>query len=318
MSGSGAARGGAARTARNPSRLVRRSHRSHRPARRPRLRLGRGSGSARAPLRDAAQRTRERGVLRELLRPERELQSARHRPRTRRDEPRASRAIGASSISRCACPTGPSRSSKAAPNGGAPGALPVCSWSTTGCVAASSAARARSCCRRGTAHPSSDWHCIAPGFDPRRMAAVARESRRWNVLLAQNPYAARILGKAYAFLTRPVWVEGYPRNDVLTTGDASETRRALGIRPERPRAPLRADVARRSVRDGRLRRSGGARRGHGFRRARAGSLSHAPGGTGCVGPAGHRRDGLPRTRRSCCSRPTCSSRTIRRSCSTSA
>jgi CDP-glycerol glycerophosphotransferase len=71
-----------------------------------------------------------------------------------------------------------------------------------------------------------------PGFEPRRMAAVARESRRWNVLLAQNPYAARILGKAYAFLTRPVWVEGYPRNDVLTTGDASETRRALGIRPE--------------------------------------------------------------------------------------
>ncbi|MDW4573009.1 CDP-glycerol glycerophosphotransferase family protein [Microbacterium sp. M3] len=69
-----------------------------------------------------------------------------------------------------------------------------------------------------------------PGFDPRRMAAVVRESRRWNILLAQNPYAARILGKAYAFLTRPVWVEGYPRNDVLTTGDGGATRRALGIR----------------------------------------------------------------------------------------
>lgn len=71
-----------------------------------------------------------------------------------------------------------------------------------------------------------------PGFDPRRMAAVVRESRRWNVLLAQNPYAARILGKAYAFLTRPVWVEGYPRNDVLTDGDGTATRRALGIRPD--------------------------------------------------------------------------------------
>ncbi|QIG40327.1 glycosyl/glycerophosphate transferase [Microbacterium sp. 4R-513] len=71
-----------------------------------------------------------------------------------------------------------------------------------------------------------------PGFDPRRMAAVVRESRRWNILLAQNPYAARILGKAYAFLTRPIWVEGYPRNDVLTTGDGAATRRALGIRPE--------------------------------------------------------------------------------------
>ena len=71
-----------------------------------------------------------------------------------------------------------------------------------------------------------------PGFDPRRAAAVVRESRRWNVLLAQNPYAARILGKAYAFLTRPIWVEGYPRNDVLVTGDGSETRARLGIRPD--------------------------------------------------------------------------------------
>ena len=32
-----------------------------------------------------------------------------------------------------------------------------------------------------------------PGLDPRRMVAVIRESRRWNVLLAQNPYAATIL-----------------------------------------------------------------------------------------------------------------------------
>jgi CDP-glycerol glycerophosphotransferase len=62
------------------------------------------------------------------------------------------------------------------------------------------------------------------------MAAVVRESRRWNILLAQNPYAARILGKAYAFLSRPIWVEGYPRNDVLVDGDGTATRDALGIR----------------------------------------------------------------------------------------
>jgi CDP-glycerol glycerophosphotransferase len=68
-----------------------------------------------------------------------------------------------------------------------------------------------------------------PGFDPRRALAVIRESRRWNVLIAQNPYAARILSKAYAFLSRPIWVEGYPRNDVLVTGDGSATRAALGI-----------------------------------------------------------------------------------------
>lgn len=81
------------------------------------------------------------------------------------------------------------------------------------------------------------WHGTAlkrlalhrPGFDPRRMVAVIRESRRWDVLLAQNPYAERILRKAYAFLGRPIWVEGYPRNDVLVTGDGAATRAALGI-----------------------------------------------------------------------------------------
>ncbi|WP_194764700.1 CDP-glycerol glycerophosphotransferase family protein [Microbacterium sp. UFMG61] len=68
-----------------------------------------------------------------------------------------------------------------------------------------------------------------PGFDPRRMAAVVKESRRWDVLLAQNTYAERILRKAYAFFGRPIWVEGYPRNDALVTGDASGIRAALGI-----------------------------------------------------------------------------------------
>lgn len=69
-----------------------------------------------------------------------------------------------------------------------------------------------------------------PGFDPRRMAAVVKESRRWDVLLAQNTYSERILRKAYAFFGRPIWVEGYPRNDALVTGDAAAIRAALGIR----------------------------------------------------------------------------------------
>lgn len=72
-----------------------------------------------------------------------------------------------------------------------------------------------------------------PGFDPRRAAAVVKESLRWNILLAQNAYAGRILGKAYAFLRRPIWVEGYPRNDVLLSIDAPHVakavRAALGI-----------------------------------------------------------------------------------------
>ncbi|WP_353112170.1 CDP-glycerol glycerophosphotransferase family protein [Microbacterium sp.] len=71
-----------------------------------------------------------------------------------------------------------------------------------------------------------------PGFDPRRMMAVFKESRRWDVLLAQNTYSERILRKAYAFLGRPVWVEGYPRNDVLVDGDAADVRAQLGIGPE--------------------------------------------------------------------------------------
>ena len=71
-----------------------------------------------------------------------------------------------------------------------------------------------------------------PGFDPRRAVAVVRESRRWDVLLAQNPYAARILAKAYAFGRRPVWVEGYPRNDVLVSGDRDLVRSGLGLSPD--------------------------------------------------------------------------------------
>lgn len=75
-----------------------------------------------------------------------------------------------------------------------------------------------------------------PGFDPRRAVAVFRESRRWNVLLAQNAYAARILRKAYAFFGKPLWVEGYPRNDLLVTGrtDGTDTavRASLGIGPD--------------------------------------------------------------------------------------
>ncbi len=80
------------------------------------------------------------------------------------------------------------------------------------------------------------WHgtplkrlALHRGFAPRRAVAVVREARRWNVLLAQNPYAAGILRAAYAFLGRPVWVEGYPRNDVLVAGDGGATRRLLGI-----------------------------------------------------------------------------------------
>ena len=70
-----------------------------------------------------------------------------------------------------------------------------------------------------------------PGFDLRRMVAVIRESRRWDALLAQNPYAAKILKAAYRF-RGALWTEGYPRNDVLVAGDREPVRALLGIAPE--------------------------------------------------------------------------------------
>lgn len=90
--------------------------------------------------------------------------------------------------------------------------------------------------RRSGQRVLQTWHgtplkrlALHRGFSPKRAVAVVREARRWNVLLAQNPYSARILRAAYAFTRRPVWVEGYPRNDVLVTGDGGRTRRLLGI-----------------------------------------------------------------------------------------
>jgi CDP-glycerol glycerophosphotransferase len=90
--------------------------------------------------------------------------------------------------------------------------------------------------RRGGQRVLQTWHgtplkrlALHRGLAPRRMAAALRESTRWNVLLAQNPYAAKVLRGAYGFRRRPIWIEGYPRNDVLVTGNPAATRKVLGI-----------------------------------------------------------------------------------------
>ena len=70
------------------------------------------------------------------------------------------------------------------------------------------------------------------GFHPRRMLAMVRESRRWDYLLAPNGYTASILRRAYAFFGKPIWTDGYPRNDALITGDAAVLREQLGIAPD--------------------------------------------------------------------------------------
>jgi CDP-glycerol glycerophosphotransferase (TagB/SpsB family) len=88
------------------------------------------------------------------------------------------------------------------------------------------------------------------GVGLRTRIAVRRESRRWTVLLAQNDYAATILRRAYAF-RGPLWVEGYPRNDVLVWADPAmrrAVRARLGLRPEQ-RAVLYAPTWRDDARE---------------------------------------------------------------------
>src|SRR5690606_36751743 len=70
---------------------------------------------------------------------------------------------------------------------------------------------------------------LRPGLRPRAAVATWRESRRWDVLLAQNTFSVDALRRSYAF-RGPVWEEGYPRNDVLADGGArTRARRRLGI-----------------------------------------------------------------------------------------
>lgn len=66
------------------------------------------------------------------------------------------------------------------------------------------------------------------GRSPRLFAAVVKQSSRWSAMLAQSVSAARLLRLSYA-VARPMWVEGYPRNDVIARGDDSGIRSRLGI-----------------------------------------------------------------------------------------
>lgn len=66
------------------------------------------------------------------------------------------------------------------------------------------------------------------GQSARAAVATVLESRRWNILLAQNPHSHRVLRRAYGYLGQ-IWEEGYPRDDVLLTGDAAAVRARLGL-----------------------------------------------------------------------------------------
>jgi CDP-glycerol glycerophosphotransferase len=94
--------------------------------------------------------------------------------------------------------------------------------------------------RRGHQKVLQTWHGTMlkklaldrGGRGLRTRLAVLRERDRWDVLLAQNPYSAEIFRSAYA-MRRPIWQEGYPRNDVLHSEQrvkrAAAVRAAVGI-----------------------------------------------------------------------------------------
>lgn len=78
--------------------------------------------------------------------------------------------------------------------------------------------------RRAHQHVLQTWHGSTlkrlardrPDASFRARIASRREGRRWSALLAQNEFSARNLRSAYAY-RGPIWVDGYPRNDLLVT-----------------------------------------------------------------------------------------------------
>jgi CDP-glycerol glycerophosphotransferase (TagB/SpsB family) len=70
-----------------------------------------------------------------------------------------------------------------------------------------------------------------PGVRLRAALATRREKALWDIMLAQNQFSADIFRSAYAF-QGPIWLEGYPRDDILRAGDDEAVRRRLGIPAE--------------------------------------------------------------------------------------
>jgi CDP-glycerol glycerophosphotransferase len=102
---------------------------------------------------------------------------------------------------------------------------------------------AKSFCRPGTARRSSDSRCTAGDSTPPHGCGHPRGSTLGCPARAE-PLRERVLRKAYAFLGRPVG-RGYPRNDALVAG-VPDAARGARDRLGRARHPVCADVARRS------------------------------------------------------------------------
>ncbi|MEO6532757.1 MAG: CDP-glycerol glycerophosphotransferase family protein [Pseudolysinimonas sp.] len=90
--------------------------------------------------------------------------------------------------------------------------------------------------RRPHQHVLQTWHgtmlkrlALDRGPGLRTRIAVKRERARWDALLAQNQYSAEIFRSAYD-MHRPIWQEGYPRNDVFAEpARVPHVRTSLGL-----------------------------------------------------------------------------------------
>ena len=91
--------------------------------------------------------------------------------------------------------------------------------------------------RRSGQHVLQTWHGTMlkrlaldrAGVGIRTRIAVRRERARWDALLAQNEYSAKNFRSAYD-MRDPIWVEGYPRNDVLHLDAAAVAERTAAVR----------------------------------------------------------------------------------------
>ncbi len=70
-----------------------------------------------------------------------------------------------------------------------------------------------------------------PNFTRDSQLWLDLEKGKWDILLSQNEHSTAILRSAYDW-DKPIWTEGYPRNDILVTGDRGPIRALLGIRPD--------------------------------------------------------------------------------------
>jgi CDP-glycerol glycerophosphotransferase (TagB/SpsB family) len=67
-----------------------------------------------------------------------------------------------------------------------------------------------------------------PRVGLRAALATRRERSHWDIMLAQNRFSADVFRSAYAF-RGPIWQEGYPRDDILSSGNGAAVRTRLGI-----------------------------------------------------------------------------------------